>query len=248
MKRSFTAPLALVAFVAALVASPQAQDRIQLARTAKVGDVSRYGMTGTMTLDNNGQVMTLEIRQTEKVTVTAIAANGDLTFESETEAADMSMNGQTMPSPNVGMKSTLVTKPDGSLVSYTMPETATGGSSLGKRMHNATAPLYPDKPIGVGDTWTREVKADAANSLPAATVTCEVLAFEKAEGVDTVKVKMTYQENDPGTPLKTIGTYWVERATGDQVKSEVTVQNLPMGQSGMVGTILVRQARLAGGR
>jgi hypothetical protein len=245
MKRLPVACAALLLCTATLV-SAGAQDKVQLVRKAKAGDVARYGMTGTMSIDANGQAMTVEIRQNEKITVTAVAPNGDLTFETETEAADMTVNGQTMPSPAVGTKATLVTRPDGSLVSFTTAST-TVDVDLGKRMHHATTPVYPGKAVGVGETWTRDVKADATTGAIASTFTCEVLAFEKAEGVDTVKVKMTYLEADSAAGLKSTGTYWIDRTTGDQVKAEVTVANLPLGQSGMVGSITLRQARLAAG-
>ena len=234
---------ALLALAAPLVAQAPAQDKVQLVRKAKAGDASRYNTLGTIALEANGQQMTMELKQTDTITVKDVAANGDLTLESRIDSQEITFNGQQVPAQNVGATTTIVTRPNGSMVTYT---SAPGGDpDLDRRMFNATNPLFPDTPIGVGDTWQREIKTTDGTTV--ATLTCEVLALEKVDAVDTVKMKMVFTEAGDASALKTTGTYWIERATGDQVKGDVVMENVPLGPTGTVASVTVKQSRMAGG-
>ena len=112
-------------------------------------------------------------------------------------------------------------------------------------MYNATRILFSDKAVGVGSTWTREVKADASVGVLPATAEYKVIAFEKVGAIDTVKISMSFHEAAPDG-IKTTGTFWIEKSTGDEVKSEYEFSNLPMAQVGPVSGS-ARGARLPGG-
>ena len=222
-----------------IAAAPQ--EKVQLQRRAKVGDVSRHAMEGSMTMNVNGQQITIDMQGTEKITVKAVAPDGAITMEGQTESMTITMNGNAMPAPPLDA-STLVIKPDGSLVSF---KSSSSGDGTEVRLHAAMSPLFPEQPLAVGEAWTREIAADAARGVPAARAELKLIALEKVGATDTAKVTMKYAETG-GAGVTSIVTAWIDRATGEQVKVEGEVQNLPMTGMGTVHMIL-RQTKLPAG-
>ena len=233
------APLCLCALVA--VSAAPAQDKVLLARKAKVGEVSRNSSEAILAIDAGGQQMTLAIKETDKVTITAVAADGAITSSGEVESMEISMNGQAMPPQPSPPASTSVIRPDGSLVksSQATPDGVEG------RMHHASRILFSDKPVGAGDTWTREVKADPSLGVRAATAEYKVVAFEKVGAVDTVKISMSFRET-AADGISAAGTFWIEKSTGDEVKAEYEFKNVPFPQMGLVSGS-ARGSRLSAG-
>jgi hypothetical protein len=217
------------------------QEKVQLHRRAKVGDVSRHAMEGSMTMNVNGQQVTVDMQGTEKITVKAVAADGAITMEGQTESMTITMNGNAVPAPPLD-SSTLVVKPDGTLVSF---KSSSSGDGTEVRLHAAMSPIFPDQPLGVGEAWTRDIAADAARGVPAARAEMKLVGFEKIGATDTAKVTMKYTETG-GSGVTSTVVAWLDRATGEQVKVEAEVQNLPMSGMGTV-TMIMRQTKLPAG-
>ncbi|HEX5070776.1 MAG TPA: hypothetical protein VFV78_11235 [Vicinamibacterales bacterium] len=232
-----------------VVAAPGAarQESVQLVRKAKVGDVTRVQTVGKAQVDMNGAQMALDLKGIEKYTVTAVAANGDITETDSPESVELSMNGQSMPpDPEMMKASTIVIKPNRMLVSYTKEDGSSDASE--GRMYHATTVIYPDTPVKVGDKWSKTFAANAATGARTARGDYQVLAFETVAGVATVKVSLTFQES-VAPALKTKGTVWIERATGDVVKAEGTVEGFPLDETGaMLATVTLTQTRLPKGQ
>jgi len=59
-----------------------------------------------------------------------------------------------------------------------------------------------------------------------------------------VKIKMTYTEVI-APALSTSATFWIDRATGDPIKVEGTVQNFPLDTaSGVTASLTITQTRI----
>src|SRR5262249_40992127 len=94
-------------------------DKPTLAFKALAGQSARYKTQGTLTMESGGNKVNMEVTEIEKVTFTAIAPNGDITMERDTESSEQSVNGRKMPSPpDENHKYTIVIKPSGALVSH----------------------------------------------------------------------------------------------------------------------------------
>lgn len=192
----------------------------------------RYKSEGTLSLEAAGNKLAIELKQTEKVTITEVADNGEITYESEAESYEMSVNGQTLPSEEREEKTTITVRPDRTLVRHKKDTAEPDPTKLGVRMYCATTPVLPDKPVGAGDKWTHAYKENDDLGMRAARADFEVLALEKVSGIDAVKIKMTYKEDRGSPALGAILTVWVEKTTGDTVRSEAEVENVPFGDEG----------------
>ena len=239
MSRTVSLGVAFVLVAVSLGAT--VQEPVQLARKGKAGTVTRHRTE--VKASANGMQMAIEIKEVKTYTVSAVAANGDLTLIDDTESVEVSMNGQAMPAdPRMMTKSTIVVRANGSLVSYTKANGTDVQTDV--RMFAATNPIFPDTPLKAGDTWSRSMQADAKSGARAARADYEVLAFETADGSAAVKIKMTYTEVI-APALSTSATFWIDRATGDPIKVEGTVQNFPLDTaSGVTASLTITQTRI----
>jgi len=227
----------VVSLVSLSLAVPAAQqDKIHLSRKAKVGDISRTVTEATMSAHMDGLMMTMSVKEVDKVTVTGVAPDGLITALTEAESGEMTVGGQTQTSPSQEPV-TIVTRPDGSLVSYGERTFA----AVEVRLHSGTHIVFAGKPVGVGDSWTREVKADPETGLQPATAEYKVVAFEKVGETHTAKIAFTFRELGR-EPIAVTGTTWIETSTGDELKSEYELRNLTI-MPGLLATATVKVNR-----
>ncbi len=245
MKRYLRATLMPLLAALSIVAWA-AQDKAIISYKAQAGQSGRYKSTGTLNFDAMGSKVTMDLNEIEKITFTAVAANGDITVERETESSEVTVNGQKLPDDDDKKdKSTTVFKADGTLVSYKSTSDMEEQTKTAIRLFQATNVVFPATGIGVGDKWSREFKADTAIGTHSGKADFEVIAAEKAAGVDTLKIKMTYKESDSSPQLGATGNLWVEKTSGDSVVSEYEVENIPLGPAMASGKI--KQERISGG-
>lgn len=238
--------LAIFLLIALTRTTVEAQEKIQLLYKAKVGQIMRYKSEGTLNLEAGGMKFTLELEQTEKATITEVAASGNITMEREVESEEVKLNGQKMPSPDSDkQKSTLTIAPNGTLVSYKSASEQTEQTKMAVRLFQATSPVFTDKPVGVGDKWSHDYKANSEIGTVAARAEYEVLAAEKVAEADTFKIKMTYRETEGSPALSATNTVWVEKSSGDTVVAEMELENIP-GPTMALGSGKIRQERTAG--
>lgn len=223
--------------------------KVTLAYRAKVGQVTRSKSEGTLHFEANGAKMTLEVKETDKLTFTAVAPGGDITFERENESQEMTFNGQKMPSEAPkDTKETITLRANGTLVAYKVAEDNKEQGKLSVRLHVASAPVFPQTPVGVGDTWSHEYKADADLGTEAGKADFELVAWEKIGGVDAAKIKMRFGEAGTSPAITGSGFVWVEKTSGDAVVTEYEIDNVPFG-SGEQRVVLagkVRDERIEG--
>lgn len=230
---------ALLAAAAALPA--YAQDKVVLTRKATVGDTARFTNEARMVLNAGGQKLAVEATVVEKKTVTAVGADGNITYTEQTESIQMSLNGTPLPPQARSVASTLTVRRNRSLAALD----AGAETSDSVRTFHASGIVFPDTPVRVGDTWKRSVKADDPQGARAGSGEYKLLAFEKVGAIDTVKVSVKYKEA-AANGISATGMVWVEIATGEDVKSELELTNLPAPQGGLA-TASSRTSRLPSG-
>jgi hypothetical protein len=82
----------------------------------------------------------------------------------------------------------------------------------------------PEKPVNVGDTWSRNLDADANTGRPAFKITSTFVGPEKFQGVDTWKVKVTaVQKGD--SPQTVEAVYYLATEDGAMVRAEVDTED-----------------------
>ena len=207
-----------------------AQDKITLTYKALKGQTTHSKSTDKLTLEEEGMKVEIESVQTGKVTFTSVAANGDITRESVTESDETTMNGEKTPASEEDKSvTTVVFHPDGTIVSSKTTKEEKDATHLDVRLDIATTPVYSSKPVGVGDKWTYEIKANADLGSEAATGEGEVLAFEKVNGVDAVKIKYSYKETGGKHALVLSGVIWAEKSSGDIIKTDMSIEGMQLG-------------------
>lgn len=224
--------IGLTLFLALVSVAATAQEKALLQYKAQVGQTVRYRSEGKLTIEAMGQKINQEQKQTEKVTITAVSPSGEITLEKEEEASEVTIEGQAVPSDNEKTKETLVIRPNGELLSYkstAQPEQA----KISARLYAASSVIFSDKPVGVGDKWTHETKANEEIGVRAGRAEYEILGFEKYNGIDAVRIKMTYQETEGSPAMSARGTFWIEKSSGDALKSESEVENLILEFAGV---------------
>ncbi|MES2462554.1 MAG: DUF5117 domain-containing protein [Armatimonadota bacterium] len=233
----------------ATATAAQAADKFTLVYKAQAGQTKRVKGDLNFTVAAGANKMTLVYKQVSKITYAAVAPNGDITLEDLTESSEMSVNGQQRPNEDKDEKDTITIHSDGTLAAYKSGSTEKDEDHLGTRLYTASTPVYPKKALAVGDKWSYDYAANAALGTKKAHADYEVLGAEKVGSVDALKIKMTYAESG-GTPnISGSGTIWVEKSSGDPVRSEYSLEGVPFGSPGetAIGSGKVSETRIEGG-
>ena len=223
-----------IVLVLALVAAAGVQaanEKLRLANKAKAGEVARYKTEASLKLSAGGQEVSFEIKETEKVTFKEVAADGKITAERESEAREASVNGMKLPDPpDSNDKSTVVIRPNGTLVSYKTTSSEPDPEKLSVRMFNATSVIFPDRELNAGDKWTHDFASNTDTGEVPGKAEYEFVGLEKSpNGLDTARIKFTYSENSGNPKLASRGAIHVEPASGDAVYSVIDIENVPFG-------------------
>jgi hypothetical protein len=230
---------------AAAAAPAKGPDKVVLVYRAKKDLVARYKNTSSHEADVQGRKLSITSTSTEKVTVSAVAANGNITFDQQSESIERTFNGQHGPPEDLSKaKSTFTIAPDGKLIS--MQEGDAAESKSAAREFVAQSLVYPAVAVGVGDKWSRDFTNDDTLGRRDAHADFEVLASEMKGAVDTFKVKMEYREKTGSHPIHTVGTFVVEKSSGDALVSDVDMENEPGPDENTVLTGKLHSERVSG--
>ncbi|GAB4452310.1 MAG: hypothetical protein OHK0029_02970 [Armatimonadaceae bacterium] len=216
---------------------PQSAQKFVLVYKAEKGQERRNQSVFKFTMQPPpGQPpLRLDGREVVKRVYTDVAANGDITFEDRTLESKTTVNGQEAPGNDEEEKSvhTYTIRPNGMLVKFTSTEEKDKDepdSHLTERLFVASTPIYPAEPVGPGEKWTQEFKADKTLGLRAATAKYEVLGVEKVGTAEAVRLKMDYAETEAdGIALKT--TFLIEKISGDVLWADYKIDRFPFGSS-----------------
>jgi hypothetical protein len=201
--------------VAAFAATIQG---VLIKRTYKEGDVAKYRIKAE--LEIAGTNATFTGLTTEKV----LKVNADGTYEvesSQTEAKAV-FGGQEMDIPDQGASVT-VYKPGGEIVELRGPNV----NADGYRMGNLNNFFEPTAAVKVGDTWTKELKADSKTGATDATAKFKYVADEKVGARDTIKIEVNFAEK-AAEGAKSDYTIWLDKTDFTMVKTTGKWINVPM--------------------
>jgi hypothetical protein len=234
---------------AATTAAPAA-DKLTLVYKAQTGQTKRVKGELNLSVALGANKVAINNKQVSKITYTTIAPNGDITFDDLTESSEMTVNGR--PAPNSDSKNdtdTITIHSDGTLAAYKSGGTDKDEDHLGTRLYTASTPVFPKKVVGVGDKWSYDYNENAALGLKKAHADFEILAAEKVGNVDAFKIKMTYAETGSTPNITASGSIWVEKLSGDTVKSEYSLQGVPFGPADQqaLASGTVTETRFEGG-
>lgn len=209
-------------------ASPSSE-KVTLAVRAKAGQLARYKQEADLKVSAGGANLTLQIKQVQRVKFTNVASNGDVTVEQTTESGEISTNGNTSPLPDEEKTTdTLVIHPNGTLASYKSSESAAEAQNS-VRLIEATSVVFPDKPVGVGDSWSYTYQPDEKLGIRAAKAEFKIDGEETVAAANSFRVELTYAETSGAHPITAKGTLWIEKSSGDTVKSDLSVDSVPFG-------------------
>lgn len=225
---------------------PASAQKVTFAFRAAAGQVKRVAAVATFTVP--GAPGPLEFKEVDKITFTGVSPTGEVTWDSKTESIQRFLGGQKLPDdPTTGKDTdTYTVKPDGMLVSFKSTSMEKDPDHTDERIFFATSILFSDKPIAVGEKWVREFKANATLGTVDGKGEYEFQALEEKNGVLCARIGYTYTETTGKNPLNAKGLIWVEPASGDDVSTDIVVNNVPFGDD-EVASAALKANRESGG-
>ncbi|MBS1723345.1 MAG: zinc-dependent metalloprotease [Armatimonadetes bacterium] len=212
----------------------------------KEGLFGRYNSETTINVEAGGQKVAILSKETAKVTVSKVEADGSVTFERKSESSEQSINGEKMPDDGKHPTTTQKVKADGTLVSLVGDSGDEDPEHLEVRIFLAQSPIFSEKPVGVNDTWKHSYAVNGTLGSKAAEATFKLISFENVGTAKCAKIQMDYHETGASPSLTSKVTMWVEVASGDVVKDEYQFDNVPF--PGPTGANVMAQAKGTGQR
>jgi hypothetical protein len=211
------ATLTLLPLCCLVVAAAHAEEAATVAWKVKPGHTASYRFETR----NVGGDVAWTFSATSKSKILEIATDGKIKVEESLSNAKLTVGGQELAGVVDGLNvSTRATY---------LPNGAREGTPEGQdpRVTVALQFIYPEKPVKVGDTWKRTVKADAARGLRAGEATYRYEGTESVGKWKAHKVSVTYKETEGIDPISLRGTEWLSVEDGAAVQTRYTVQNGP---------------------
>lgn len=216
------------AATAALLAAAAAradQAPVTLARTFKAGESARYHTTGKVTALGNPVVQD----EIDTMQVKEVRADGGAVLLLGMESGSYTLNGEVHKLP-VPPPATLTVDRRDRMVKLTLPET--GITIMAPEVHQiiiaAVQPVFPDKPVAPGDSWTTELDNPAVAGKKC-TIHTTYAGMDTLDGRNAWKLTQRTEADMPGAGPKLTEdvTAWLDPATGQSLKYAVVTKHLP---------------------
>ncbi|HWP31946.1 MAG TPA: hypothetical protein VNK96_09535 [Fimbriimonadales bacterium] len=201
-----------------------AQDAVTLAWKPTVGMVNKYKVEVNSTMDmGDGQPhkVVVNFNITEKIL--KIRDDGNIEVEATQGEMGIVIDGQDLGQGMPSQTSVTVMKPNGETLER-KTENAPGMDN--PRLEESFTFIYPDKPLRIGDTWTRKVKADAKKGTVDAEATYKYEGTETVNGQTLWKVSYQFKETGGDMPFTVSGVVWLSSKDGTLFKGEYTMKNV----------------------
>lgn len=231
---------------AATVAQAPSSQKLTFTYKSQAGQIKKVSSSATFNVP--GAPGTLEFKEVDKITFAGANASGELSWDSKTETLQRTLAGQKLPDdPDLGKDTdTFTIKPDGTLVAFKSTSKDKDADHTDERLYYATSIVFSDKPVAPGEKWTREFKANPTLGTLDGKGEYEFQALEEKNGVLCARIGFTYNETSGKTPISGKGLIWIEPASGDDVASDLIVNNIPFGE-GEVAAATLKSNRESGG-
>ncbi|MCG9893915.1 MAG: hypothetical protein MH204_00385 [Fimbriimonadaceae bacterium] len=211
----------------ALAASAPTQPKLDLTWKPQVGKVLRYDMAlksagmemGGVTLD-----LDINIRSTSKTTE---IKDGIVTQEQRVEKLTVLLNGNdvTAMGPPMSDKPTILKmKLDGTFVSMEGPDSAGSNQAIQRLMSFR----FPTAPIGVGESWTNELK-NAEGKVEARTK-YTLVGQEMLGSVNSYKIDYAFSMLEGTRPMGSVGSIWLDAQTLDMLYMRATINDVSFAE------------------
>jgi hypothetical protein len=240
-RRSFFAG-AMIALAATSAATALAQDKTyKLAAQYKKGEERKSKITINASLMG----MELVVVQNMKLVVKEIKDNGNVVIENIMLGGTISINGMEQEQPARPAVTEERTK-TGKLLELKTPAEAgeVFSPEVQKLLASINDPVYSDKEVKVGDSWTIELDNPVVKDKKVK-ISNKVLAAEKVGDIETVKVgqKVEAVVAADGTMLTQEMTFWINPENGEAVKAEGKIANLPTSFGNISWTMKMAQVK-----
>lgn len=217
-----------------LLAALAPQDTADLSWKPKVGEKLEYAFKIDSSFDAGGQSMAIQVGFDLTSTVTKIDEDV-VTLEDKMSNMTFTMNGQKMDGmmggPGADAEPPVTVRNMRLSGKIDSVEVKGGGSgpmdAMGSaRMQALNVFMRPAGPIEIGKEWFAEVKGDKAAGTEDVKARFKVLGSETIGQRNAWKIETVVSEMAGERPMGAIGTLWVEKATGNMVKMEQTIENV----------------------
>jgi hypothetical protein len=196
---------------------------VTLSRTFKKGDISRVKIETA--IDANGTDVLVKL--TSRSTVKELKDNGQFEVETQDEAGKLTLNGSDRDIP-AGAVTALTYDKTGKLVDFKAENGGILTPEILRQLEIMRMPILPEKAVKAGDSWQSEFDNPAVKGKKF-TVKTTFAGMDKVDGTDLWKVKQggSPETDADGAKMGYDATYWLDPATGQIVKSEVTIKDEP---------------------
>ena len=232
-------PLLAAALALATASAGIGQDAAKIEWKPKVGDTAKVKITIVAKTDGSSGFNELRFVMDGSRTVKEIHENGNVTTQStqrvESAAAD-GIDITAMVPQEESVSETVVT-------ARGVPVMAKdGGEELPTpRMTDAMAFVFPDKPIKVGESWTREHEADPESGMRSSKCVYTYQGIEQSGKWLAYKVAVKFEEREGPQPISHTSTVWVSIENGDHVMAKYDITNAILGGIGVVDAVVTSE-------
>lgn len=218
-------------FVAVLTASAfaVAQDTANIRWNPKPDQTLRFRLQVKSAIDigMGNQDMSMGALITQR---TRAVTENEVTVETVQTEFTMAVGGEDLSMMMGDMRITETVRFDrtGRVIERKSDAPAEMGDDNDRQMESVLF-IYPNREVKVGDTWSREVTADAKRGVRNARATYKFEGFETVAGKRAWKITFTYAENEGNNPISSTGTVWLDPEDGEMLRGEFTMKNLEFG-------------------
>lgn len=231
--------------VAVIGVQESGQQGVELRIRGDVGQTFEKSTKAIVSIDFEGEMLEMHIDERARTTVRASDDTG-VSFRRQTTDLKMTIQGMEMPadSSDFGPPSDYKLSPTGLVLEHE----STDESVEAARMYQASSVAFANEPVQVGETWQIQYPRNDRVGLPQAVGNYKFAAQETVNGVATAKIEVDYQESQGSPPVTSKGVAWIEIASGDIVKTELDIRNVPFDEAEMTmyTNVVVTETRLSG--
>ena len=95
------------------------------------------------------------------------------------------------------------------------------------------------QPLEIGKAWTVTIPADAKNETRKIVHTNRLLKIMTLKGREVAEIQISALETSDDHPASAYGKVWIDLKTGNTIKYQVDVKNMPVGPQYINAKVLI---------
>ncbi|NCB38520.1 MAG: hypothetical protein EOM80_07110 [Erysipelotrichia bacterium] len=213
-----------------------AQEKVLLQYNPAPGTTAKYKMNirgnTIVTAYKRAQRTNLETAMTIEQKVTGVDKDGNIDMATTILDGTITVNNTPTPLPQLGQIISVKMAKNGEIISSSGMDQQGGD-------FNQMQIKFPDKAVGVGESWSSNIKPNPQLPIPM-DVKYTVMGFEKVGGEDCVKLQseVTTSQGAAGSinlDVKANGNIWFAYKKGIMIQNEVTSNMLMVMENDLGG-------------